>query len=278
MTGWSAIATEQIGTLGLVTLNRPDSRNPLDRTMATELLAAFTRYFEDPAIRSIAMTGAGKAFCAGGDLHQMGRFSHMPTADAFDWPGPIVRLNREMLQAPKPVIAAVNGPAYAGGMGLAGMCDLVVATRDADFAMPEVKVGIFPMIIVAQLCRALPRKHLLEMMFTGEPMSAKEAHRLGFVNRLYDSRDQMMDGLIDYARKFERASPEAIRLGRRTFGLLSEMSADQALDAAQFFLMPFHLGEDIKEGADAFLNRRPPSWVADIPTTESTHRARGGDL
>ena len=260
MTDFSNIVTERIDTLGLVTLNRPDSRNPLDRTTATELLTAFTRYFDDATIRSIAVTGAGDAFCAGGDLREMGRFSDMPTAEAFDWPSPIIKLNRAMLQAPKPVIAAVNGPAYAGGMGLAGMCDLILATRDARFAMPEVKVGIFPMIIVAQLCRALPRKHLLEMMFTGEPMSADEGYRLGFVNRVYATRADMMEGLAEYARTFERASPDAIRLGRRAFGLLSEMTAEQALDAAQFFVMPLHLGEDIKEGADAFLDRRPPSW------------------
>ena len=258
---WSNIVTERIASLGLVTLNRPESRNPLDRTTATELLEAFTDFFEDPQIRSVAVTGAGAAFCAGGDLRQMEQFSQMPAAEAFDWPRPIIELNRAMLQAPKPVIAAVNGPAYAGGMGLAGMCDIVLATGDARFAMPEVKVGIFPMIIVAQLCRSIPRKHLLEMMFTGDPMTAEEAYRLGFANRVYATREDMMAGLSDYARKFERASPEAIRLGRRTFGLLSEMTADQALDAAQFFVMPFHLGEDIKEGANAFLNRRRPSWA-----------------
>jgi enoyl-CoA hydratase/carnithine racemase len=261
MSNFENIVTERIDTLGLITLNRPEARNPMDRTTATELLVAFTDFFEDPAVRSVAVTGAGTAFCAGGDLTQMKRFAEMPTRDAFEWPAPIVKLNRAMLDAPKPVVAAVNGPAYAGGMGLAGMCDLILATRDARFAMPEVKVGIFPMIIVAHLCRAIPRKHLLEMMFTGEPMSADEAHRVGFVNRVYDTRDDMMAALSDYARKFERASPDAIRLGRRTFGLLSEMTAHQALDAAQFFLMPFHLGADIKEGADAFLDKRSPSWV-----------------
>ena len=262
---WTTITTERIDTLGLITLNRPEARNPLDRTSATELLDACTGFFADPAVRSIAITGSGTAFCAGGDLRQMGRFAEMPTADAFDWPTPIIELNRAMLQAPKPVLAAVNGPAYAGGMGLAGMCDLVLATRDAGFATPEVKVGIFPMIIVAHLCRALPRKHLLELMFTGEPMSADEAHRIGFVNRVYDTRDEMMAGLLGYAEKFARASPDAIRLGRRTFNLLAEMPAERALDAAQFFLMPFHLGEDIKEGAAAFLDRRPPQWTEGQP-------------
>jgi enoyl-CoA hydratase/carnithine racemase len=261
--GWTSIKTEIIGTLGLITLNRPESRNPMDRTTATELLAAFELFFGDDRVRSIGLTGAGKAFCAGGDLQQMKNFSTMGTAAAFEWPAPIVELNRRMLSAPKPVIAAVNGPAYAGGMGLAGMCDIILATPAARFATPEVKVGIFPMIIVAHLCRAIPRKRLVEMMFTGEPMSAEEGHRLGFVNRIYENTDDMMKGLQDYADKLSQASPDAIRLGRRTFSLLSEMTADQALDAAQFMLMPFHLGADIAEGADAFLERRPPSWAAE---------------
>jgi enoyl-CoA hydratase/carnithine racemase len=263
MGDFSNILVEQQGSLGLVTLNQPEARNPLNRTTATELLDAFRGLWAEPSVRSIALTGAGKAFCAGGDLRQMEKFSQMSTLEAFDWPGPIVELNRAMLEAPKPVIAAVNGPAYAGGMGLAGMCDLVLATPEARFAMPEAKIGIFPMIIVAQLCRAIPRKHFLEMMFTGEPMSAEEAHRVGFVNHLYGTREEMMAAVSDYGVKFEKVAPDAIRLGRRTFGLMSEMSADDALKAAQFFLMPFHLGKDITEGANAFLNHRQPNWAVD---------------
>jgi enoyl-CoA hydratase/carnithine racemase len=168
-----------------------------------------------------------------------------------------------MLRAEKPVIAAVNGPAMAGGMGLAGMCDVVLAQKDAAFAMPEVKVGIFPMIIVAHLCRALPRKILLDLMMTGRSLGAEEASRFGFVNAVFDTQEDLLDGVRDYAAMFERVSPDAIALGRRTFGLLSELTADQALDAAQFLVLPFHLGDDLQEGAQAFLERRRPSWNPD---------------
>ena len=146
------------------------------------------------------------------------------------------------------------------------MCDIILATEDARFAMPEAKIGIFPMIIVAQLCRSLPRKYFLEMMFTGEPMSAAEGYRLGFVNRVFADRDTMMKALAEYAQKFEKVAPDAVRLGRRTFALMSEMTMDDALKAAQFFLMPFHLGADIKEGANAFLSRRSPGWS--VPGTD----------
>ena len=254
------------GSLGWIVLNRPGQRNPLDRDTATAVTEGFRTHFADPRVRSVCVTGEGSAFCAGGDLAQMGRFSEMGTAAAFDWPEPIVELHRLVLRADKPIIAAVNGPAYAGGMGLAGMCDVLLSVRGARFAMPEIKVGIFPMIIVAHLCRALPRKRLMEMMFTGEPMGAEEAHGLGFVNRLYDDRDALMAGVTEYAGKFERISPYAARLGRRAFGLLADMPADQAIDAAQFLVMPFHLGEDIKEGAAAFLDGRPPNWVPRDPS------------
>ncbi|GIL34128.1 enoyl-CoA hydratase/isomerase family protein [Phycicoccus sp. DTK01] len=266
---FEAIAVAVEDGVGTITLDQPDRRNPLDRTMSGELVEAFSGLFADDAVRVVVLRANGPAFCAGGDLRQMGRFSQMPTAEAFDWPGRIVELNRLMLAATKPVLAAVDGPAFAGGMGLAGMCDVLLATPQARFAMPEVKVGIFPMIIVAQLSRSIPRKHLLEMMFTGDAIDAAEAYRLGFVNRVYPDAAALDEGVKAYAERFKRASPSAVRLGRRAFNLLSEMTADQALDAAQFFVMPFHLGDDIVEGADAFLERRPPRWAD--PTSGDAH-------
>jgi enoyl-CoA hydratase/carnithine racemase len=254
------VVVEQRGSLGVATLNRPAERNPLDPTMALALVESLESLFANDAVRSVAITGAGEAFCAGGDLRQMARFRELPVEDAYAWPAAIVDLHRLMLGAPKPVIAAVDGPAYAGGMGLAGMCDIVLATTRSTFAMPEAKVGMFPMIIIAHLVRAVPRKALLELMLTGEPIDAAEAHRLGFVNHLYADRAELDTALDDYADRFTRVSPHAVRLGRRAFTLLADLPAGQALDAAPFFNLPFFLGTDLAEGAEAFFERRPPSW------------------
>ena len=186
----------------------------------------------------------------------------MTSESALEWPAAIVDLHQLMLTAGKPVIAAVNGPAFAGGMGLAGMCDIVLATRAARFAMPEVRIGLFPMIIVAHLVRSLPRKPLLEMMLTGEPIDAEEAYRLGFVNRVVED-DHALEAVVqEYAERFTAVSPSAIRLGRRAFTLMADMPAHQALDAAQFFNVPLFFGEDLREGADAFLNKRRPGWAS----------------
>jgi enoyl-CoA hydratase/carnithine racemase len=261
MSDWQNILVERDGNLGRITLNRPQARNPLDNVTAKEILRAMEQHFADEAVRSIVITGTGDAFCAGGDLRQMNQFRDMPAAEALDWPSAIVAAHKRMLTADKPMIAAVNGPASAGGMGLAGMCDVVLATKSATFAMPEAKIGLFPMIIVAQLSRSIPRKLLLEMMMTGDAIDAAEAHRVGFVNRVATDLSDLEALVQSYAKRFARVSPTAVALGRRTFTLLSDMPASQALDAAQFFNLPFFLGDDLREGANAFLEKRPPEWL-----------------
>ena len=265
MTDWNNIRVERDDTLGRITLNRPEARNPLDNVTAKEVLDALERHFADDAVRSIVISGAGDAFCAGGDLRQMNQFADMRAAEALDWPSAIVAAHKRMLSADKPVIAAVNGPASVVVIWLAGMCDVVLAVRSATFAMPEVKIGLFPMIIVAQLSRSIPRKLLLEMMMTGDPIDAAEAHRVGFVNKVADDAASLETLVQDYAKRFARVSPTAIALGRRTFTLLSDMPAAQALDAAQFFNLPFFLGADLREGANAFLEKRRPDWAAYKP-------------
>jgi methylglutaconyl-CoA hydratase len=254
------ILVERRKTVALVTLNRPEASNPLDRDSAIALRDILLTLFAEKTVRSIAITGAGAAFCAGGDLRQMRQLGDLPIEDALTWPSAIIELHRMMLSAPKPVIAAVNGAALAGGMGLAGMCDVILATQEAKFGMPEVRIGLFPMIIVAHLARSIPRKVLLEMMLTGSPIDASEAHRIGFVGKVYPDREALLAGVDDYGEKFARASPRSIELGRLAFQHLSELSPTKALDAAEFFNLPFFLGADLQEGATAFFEKREPKW------------------
>lgn len=263
MKSWEYLATKVEDGIGWITLNRPEARNPLSRGMSREIVEAMSIHLSDPNVRCLAITGAGEAFCAGADLSQLQQVSDMSTADAYHWPEAIVESHRLSLTAGKPLIAAVNGPAYAGGMGLAGMCDIIIALRSATFAMPEVKIGLFPMIIVAHLSRALPRKKLQEMMLTGEPITAEEGYRLGFVNRLVDTPEQLVEAVREYGAKFARTSPQALRMGRRATQILADLPADAALQAAQYFNVPFFLGDDFQEGAKAFLEKRRPKWVTD---------------
>ncbi len=260
MSSWRHILVEKKGSIGRIVLNRPKLKNPLDRITAEEILEAMKQHFADDAVSVLEITGSGDAFCGGGDLNEMKKFPDMSADDAAEWAQPIIAAHQLMLTAEKPVIATVNGPAMAGGFGLAGMCDILLATRNASFGATEVKVGIFPMIIVAHLARAIPRKRLLEMMMTGDPIGAVEARELGFVSKVVDTREEMDELVAAYAKKFERVSPTAVMMGRRAFNILADMPADAALRSAQFFNLRFTMGEDFREGAASFLEKRRPKW------------------
>ena len=259
----SSIVVSSRGTIGRITLARPEQRNPLNSEMAEAIVSALEQHFSDDTVRSVVIDAQGEAFCAGADLEQVKELPNLSSPHAFDWSHDIVKAQELMVDAPKPVVAAVQGPAYAGGLGLAAMCDLVLATRSATFATPEVKIGLFPMIIVPQLVRAIPRKMLLEMMFTGDPISAPDAHRLGFVNALADNRDDLETLIQRYGEKFTKVSPDAVRMGRRAFSVLSELPVGPGLRAAQLFNVPFMTGPDFADGAEAFLEKRLPGWTVE---------------
>lgn len=258
----SPVRVTRRGGLAVVTLARPATRNALDESMARALLAVVEEACADPTARAVAIAADGPAFCAGGDLRAMTAARAGGGQAAYTWAQPIVDLHRLALRADKPLIALVDGPAYAGGMGLAGLCDIVIATEAAKFAMPEVKVGLFPMIIVAHLSRSLPRKLLLDLMLTGRDLDAETALRVGFVNRVVPDAEGLWAAADEYAAWFAATGPEAVRLGRRAFTLLSDLPAGQALDAAQFLNVPFFLGRELAEGTDAFVSGRAPDWVS----------------
>jgi enoyl-CoA hydratase/carnithine racemase len=251
------------GTMAVLTLNRPDDRNPLNAELSDALLTELRSVLAQDDVRSVAIAATGSAFSAGGDLRQMKELASLPAEEAFAWSESIVELHRVALRAPKPLVALVDGPAYAGGMGLAGMCDVVLASRRASFAMPEVRIGMFPMIIVAPLVRALPRKLVMDLMLTGRTMDAAEADKAGFLARVCADADELWRAADEYAEMFATTSPQAVRLGRRAFGILADLPAEQALDAAPFLNLAFFLGSDLPEGAEAFLQKRPPRWVTE---------------
>ena len=257
------------GSMAVLTLNRPEDRNPLNGELSEALLAALREALDQDDVRSVAIAAEGSSFSAGGDLRQMKELASLPAEEAWAWPESIVELHRLALRAPKPLVAVVDGPAYAGGMGLAGMCDVVLASRRASFAMTEVRIGLFPMIIVAPLVRALPRKLVMDMMFTGRAIDVEEADRAGCLARVCHDTDSLWQAADEYAAMFAGTSPHAVRLGRRAFALLADLPADQALDAAQFLNLAFFLGSDLPEGAAAFLEKRSPRWAESLDQEET---------
>lgn len=246
------------GTLARLTINRPDRRNALSSGVVSELTRAFDELSARDELRAIVLTGAGdKAFCAGGDLgDQVGEGGMLGMHHAR---GSFADLLLTMNRCAKPIIARVNGHALGGGFGLLLNCDLAVASNTALFGTPEIKVGLFPMMIMAVIRRNLSRKQAMELMLTGERISADEALNIGVLNRAVapEALDEATDAL---AQKVASFSPAILRLGRQAFYKTQDMSFEEALRTLHNELTINTLAEDAGEGIMAFLSKREPDW------------------
>jgi enoyl-CoA hydratase/carnithine racemase len=238
-----------------VTLNRPDKRNPIGPATCGELVHAFAALRDDPAVRVIILTGAGAVFSAGGDLSAMaggGGGGEVP-------PASLVELFTTMHALGKPILAMVNGPALAGGLGLMVACDLVIAADTATFGTTEIAVGLWPMMITAELVRNLGRKRTLELMLTGAKIDAAEARAVGLVNRVVPSAE-LEAATTALATELAARSPAAIALGLRAFYRSADLDHEPALRYLEGELAKVLALEDAREGIAAFLGKRPPVW------------------
>ena len=241
-----------------ITLDRPDKRNPITPLTIGEVIHALDRAGGDDRIRVVILTGSGKAFSAGGDLSAMsGRGSSGPESAAE--PRPLVDLFPAMHQLGKPIIAMVNGHALAGGMGLMVACDLVVASDRATFGLTEINVGLWPMMITAEIVRNIGRKKTLELMLTGKRISATEAAAMGLVNHVV-SGDDLEAETMKLAGEIAERSPAAIALGLRAFYATQDMDLEPGLQYLQGELGKVLALEDAAEGIMAFLQKRKPVW------------------
>ncbi len=249
-------AAEGVAT---ITLNRPEKRNPIGPTTIGELLHALDRARSDEAVRVIVLTGAGKAFSAGGDLGGFARGAAPATEGAAIRPGNFVDLNLAFTRLGKPTIAKVNGAAMAGGLGLVVACDLAIAADDVELGLPEINVGLWPMMISANVFRNVPRKRGLELMLTGDRIPAAEAERIGLITRAVP-RAQLDEEVGKLAAKLAAKSPSTMRLGLAAFYATQDMDLEPALGHLQQQLFAVLATEDAREGLMAFLEKRAPQW------------------
>ncbi len=252
------IKVERNERVATITIDREQRRNALSRGVVSDLRDAIVELGADEELRVLVLTGAGeKAFCAGGDL-----------GDQQPGGGPLgmhhgrsgfVELLLAMNRCPKPIVARVNGHALGGGFGLVLNCDLAVSAHGATFGTPEVKVGLFPMMITAVIQRNLHRKHALELMFTGRRIDAQRALEIGVVNRVAEEGklDEELADLVDRIASFSQA---VVGLGRQAFYDTQDMNFEQALRALQSELTINTLAEDAAEGIMAFMTKREPEW------------------
>lgn len=259
--------TEQVrrtrnGAALTIAIDREARRNALNETVAADIIAGLDEAEADRSTRAIVLTGTGdKAFCAGGDL-QPGADGTPFVIDAADPRHYVARLLRRMDACRLPIIARVNGHAIAGGFGLVCACDLVVAKDDALLGVSEVKVGLFPMMILPFLLRVMPYRTMMEFCLTGEAIKAGDPSAASFVNYAVpaDELDAKTDWLVE---RVAGKSPTGIRLGKQALSKIREMSTDSALEYAQFMLANMARTKDAREGFAAFNEKRPANWTAE---------------
>ncbi len=253
MTSYATILVD-VGPIARVTLNRPDKRNPIGPATCGELVHALAALGADPAVRVVVLTGAGPAFSAGGDLSAMGGGGGGGVP-----PASLVDLLTAMHRLGKPIVARVHGPALAGGLGLMVACDVVIASDAAVFGTTEIQVGLWPMMITAELVRNIGRKRTLEMMLTGRKLPAAEALAIGLVTEVVPPAD--LDARVDaVAASLADKSPAALRLGLTAFYASADLDHEPALRYLEGELAKVLALEDAAEGIAAFLGKRKPVW------------------
>ncbi len=246
------------GPIAWLTLNRPDRRNALSLDLLRRLEQELIDLEQDRRVRLIVLGATGPVFSAGHDLGEMRE--HFGSESALN--ELFATCSRVMLQVrrqPQPVIARVQGLATAAGCQLVATCDLAIAAEEASFATPGVKIGLFCTTPMIPLVRAIPGKAALEMLLTGEPISAERAFQLGLVNRVVPAA--RLDASIDeLARAILKNSPAAIRLGKGVFQEFLGLDEAEAYARGVEVMTANARDADAREGINAFLEKRPPSW------------------
>jgi enoyl-CoA hydratase/carnithine racemase len=252
------VLRERRGGAVWLVLNRPRARNALSRAVIESLQQHLDEVERDPAARVVVLAGAGSAFCAGHDLKEMRALGDRDALKAL-----FRQCSRMMLtlrRLPLPVIARVHGLATAAGCQLAAMCDLVVASEAATFAVSGINVGLFCSTPGVALSRQVARKHALEMLFTGGFIDARAAERRGLVNRVVpaESLDAEVESL---AASLASKSPAALASGKKAFYEQAEMDIEAAYEHAADVMARDMTSADASEGIDAFLAKRSPRWT-----------------
>ncbi len=253
---YQTLVVEKKDRVGLIVLNRPDHMNTFSTALAKELNAALDELEKDGQIRAVIIKGAGKSFCAGIDITE---FSGKTLLEYREWIALMEKMTLTIATMGKPVIAAVHGYAVANGTGLLAACDLAIAAEGTRIGTTAINVGLFCMGPAVPLSRCVGRKKALEMLLTGMMIDAREAERIGLVNRVVSPED-LDEAAMKLANDLAAKNSIALQMGKRAFYTMVDMEYAKALEYMNEMMAELCTTEDAKEGVDAFLNKRKPRW------------------
>lgn len=254
------ICYERKGPAAVVTLNRPEKRNALNRDLIAQAKTAFERAVGDDSVRCVIVTGAGPVFCAGMDLAELQAAIESPSDDSPVWEDALrlAELYDQIYTLPKPTIAAVNGAAVAGGAGLVSVCDLAIATPEAKFGYPEVRRGLVAAMVMPHLLRHVGERMARYLLLTGELIDVEQAKDAGLINEVVPA-DSLMERAQQLAQQIALGGPLAIAKTKELLRQFSHQAASVE-QAAQASAAP-RLSEECREGLRAFFEKRPVPWA-----------------
>src|SRR6267142_1716754 len=249
---------EITGNIATITLNRPEKRNAISTPMMAELQTALDE-IERSHARVGILTGAGKAFCAGMDLDMLACIAKQSPAENQEDSRRIAKMFRRIWSFPRPLIAAVNGAAYAGGCGIATLCDFTLAVPEAKFGYTEVKIGFLPAIVSVFLTRQIGEKRSRDLLLTGRILEAVEAKEFGLVSEIVPA-DKLMERVNELADILIAASPSSLTRAKRLLTSAAAASVDADLERAVLENARIRCTPDFQEGLASFLEKRKPVW------------------
>jgi len=242
--------------IGKITFNRPDRLNTFTTKLAMEFNVALEQYEKNEDVRVIIIAGEGKAFCAGIDVGELKGKSGL---EYYNWVQQMEEMSVRIAKMGTPVIASVQDLAVANGIGVVASADLAIAAEGARFGATAVNVGLFCMGPAVALSRNLGRKKALELLLTGDLITAEEAFRIGLINKVVRA-DELMAETLNIAKKIADKSPLAVRMGKKSFYRMEDLEYEKAYELVCNHFALLCTTEDAHEGVDAFLNKRDPQW------------------
>lgn len=253
---------EQRGTTAMLWLNRPEVRNAMDDSLIAEITDAVERMESDDSIRVIVVGGKGQAFCAGGDLNWMRRMADYDEARNQKDALALAHMLNKLARCAKPTIGRVQGAAFAGGMGLAAACDIIVAEAGAKFCLSEVRIGLIPSTISPYVVQALGLQASKRYMLSGERFDAQEGYRLGFVHEVCPP--ESLDSKVhEIANALTLGGPQALAQTKVLLAMVNARSVDSTLiEQTAKFIASVRASTEGKEGVSSFLEKRAPAWAS----------------
>ena len=259
---YQSIITEVDDSVGILTLNKAERHNAFDELLIDEVTRGLLELEDDPRVRVVVLSSAGKSFCAGADLNWMKRAITNDAQDNLHDAQAFALLMRTLNELSKPTIARVHGPAFGGGVGLIAACDIALATYDAQFALTEVKLGVLPAVVSPYLMAAIGERQCRRYLLTAERFSAAEAYRIGLVHEIVPGEEELDDAIGEIIDSLLKNGPNAQAECKALLRTIAGQPIDDAtIEETTQRTAIVRTTPEGREGLAAFLEKRKPNWI-----------------